>query len=416
MARRILHLLSQRPAFTGSGVSLEAVVRLAAGAGWDQRVVVGVPHDDPHPQVGGLNAGHIQPLAFGTGELCFPLPGMSDVMPYASSRFADLDGEQLRTYRAAWKRHLSEVVRSFRPEVIHTRHIWLLSSLVKDIAPDTPVVNHCHATGLRQMSLCPHLAEEVKRGCARNDRFCVLHAGHAETLVQALGVAPGRVHVIGTGFRQDHFHARGRKPPGPGPNLAYAGKYSHAKGLPQLLDAVQHLAERQPDLVLNVAGDGAGPESEALRRRMADMSPRVVMHGQLSQRSLANLLRRCDVFVLPSFYEGLPLVLIEALACGCRLVCTDLPGLRQGLHAQFDRVLERVPLPRLIGPDVPKPSDLPGFVDALAESVDAALRKPPLGDPAHVMPHLLRPYTWEAVFSRLEQIWGELVESHRPRP
>ena len=37
-------------------------------------------------------------------------------------------------------------------------------------------------------------------------------------------------------------------------------------------------------------------------------------------------MRRCAVCVLPSFYEGVPLVLVEAAACGCRIVATALPG------------------------------------------------------------------------------------------
>ena len=39
-------------------------------------------------------------------------------------------------------------------------------------------------------------------------------------------------------------------------------------------------------------------------------------------------MNQSDVFVLPSFYEGLPLVIIEALACGTYVICTDLPGIR----------------------------------------------------------------------------------------
>ena len=57
---------------------------------------------------------------------------------------------------------------------------------------------------------------------------------------------------------------------------------------------------------------------------MEDLVPLVTMHGQLDQPALADLMRRCAVCVLPSFYEGVPLVLVEAAACGCRLVSTDL--------------------------------------------------------------------------------------------
>jgi glycosyltransferase involved in cell wall biosynthesis len=299
-------------------------------------------------------------------------------------------------------------VAAFRPDVIHSRHVWLLSSMVKDVAPEVPVATHCHATGLRQMALCPELGEEVARGCARNERFCVLHRGHAEALTRKLGVAPDRIRVVGAGYQSAVFHARGRDGAG-GMNVLYAGKYSHAKGLPQLLDAVERLCGREPRLVLHVAGDGAGPEAEALRARMAGMGPRVVMHGQLDQEALAGLMRRCAVFVLPSFYEGLPLVLVEAVACGCRLVCTDLPSIRDGLGEGFDRVLDRVNVPRLIGPDVPAPEALPAFVDDLAAGIMAALDRPPIGDPMRTMREVLDRFTWEAVFGRIESLWLKLA-------
>ena len=411
MSRKVLHLLSQRPSLTGSGVSLEAAVRHAARAGWDQRVVVGTPHDDPQPQVGGLDDNHIHPLVFGAGDLDFLLPGMSDVMPYPSSRFSALSAQQLDSYRAAWRRHVTGVVEQFQPHVIHSHHIWLLSALVKDVAPDIPVVNQCHATGLRQMELCPHLAQEVRRGCRRNDRFFVLHGGHAEALADRLDVEPDRIHVVGAGYQPEIFHDRSRSSKHPA-HLAYAGKYSHAKGLPQLLDAVTKLVPSRRDLVLHVAGDGAGEQAEALRDRMAAMAPHVVMHGQLDQQALAELMRQCAVFVLPSFYEGLPLVLVEAVACGCRLVCTDLPGVRSGLLPAFGAVLDLVPAPRLRGPDVPVGDDLPAFVDSLAERIDAALDMP-LGDPARTMPELLEPFIWSAVFARIERVWRELAgEAH----
>jgi len=408
VSAKVLHLLSQRPGFTGSGVSLDAVVRAAARAGWEQHVVVGTPHDDPHPSVGGLPPEHVHPLRFGLGELDFPLPGMSDVMPYASSRFSALSAQQLDAYRTSWRMHVAKVVRGFQPDVIHSRHVWVLSSLVKDAAPDVPVVTHCHATGLRQMELCPYLADEVRRGCARNEKFTVLHDGHTDALVAQLGVDRERICVVGAGYRDDVFHARGRSAD-TGSNVLYAGKYSHAKGLPQLLDAFERLAARRSDLVLHVAGEGAGEEAEVLRRRMAELAPRVVMHGQLEQEALAELMRRCAVFVLPSFYEGLPLVLIEALACGCRLVCSELASVRSAVESRLDSVLEWVPLPRLVGPDVPEPEDLPAFVAALEERVETALSRSALGDPSTTIPEILEPFTWDAVFRRVEQVWRELM-------
>ena len=96
MGQRVLHLLSQRPSLTGSGVTLDALVRLAGAAGWDQQAAVGVPAGGLRPLVGGLPADAVHPLTFaapdggGSPALPFPVPGMSDVMPYRSSRWSRL--------------------------------------------------------------------------------------------------------------------------------------------------------------------------------------------------------------------------------------------------------------------------------------------------------------------------------------
>ena len=403
---RILHLLSQRPSLTGSGVALEALVRGASARGLAQRVVVGVPIDDPQPAVGDLPADRIHPLIFGRAPLDFALPGMSDVMPYASSRFSALSGQQLEAYRTGWREHLASVLAAFRPDLIHSHHLWLLSSLIKDLAPAVPVVTHVHATGLRQMQLCPHLADEVRRGVARNDRFAVLHRAQQGEVADVLGVDRARVAVVGSGFRQDLFHARER--PSHTPALLYAGKYSRSKGLPWLLDAVERLAPRHSGLVLEVAGSGAGEEAEALRQRMQAM-PAVRLLGQLSQAELAARMRAASVFVLPSLYEGLPLVLVEAMACGCRVVATALPGVTDELAPGLGDALELVPLPRRRGPDEPLAEDLPAFVDALEAALERSLGAAPLLEGGAALERRLVPFTWEAVVERVAALWDGLT-------
>jgi glycosyltransferase involved in cell wall biosynthesis len=406
---RILHVLSQRPARTGSGVTLDALVRHAATAGWDQRVACGVPTDDPEPEVGGLPEDRIHPVLFGTGALPFPVPGMSDVMPYPSTRWSAMSGGQLDTYRRAWDAHLRILVDRFQPDVIHAHHLWIVGSMLKDVAPETPVVSHCHATGFRQMELCPALADDIALGVARNERFAVLHAGHATELAQRLRVSGDRIHVVGAGYRDDLFHVAGRDP-APGPRLVYVGKYAHSKGLPWLLDAVERLATRVPELELHVAGSGAGEEAEALSERMRAMAPTVVRHGALDQPALADLMRRCAVCVLPSFYEGLPLVLVEAAACGCRLVATDVAGVTGTIAPRLGGMLEVVPRPRLEGPDTPMAGELPAFVAELEAAVERALNAGPVvTDPA-----ALAPFTWAAVYGRVESVWHELLASDRP--
>ncbi len=398
MSKRVLHILSQRPSRTGSGVTLEHLVNQAAEHGWEQEAVVGVPSEDATPPVGVLDQEAIYPLVFGQAPLDFALPGMSDVMPYTSTVFSSLGSAQVETYLDAWRAHIRPIVQRFRPHVIHSHHIWLMSSVLKDVAPGVPIVTHCHATGLRQLELCPHLASRVKAGVRRNEHFVVLHQGHADALVEALDISAERVTLVGAGYGEETFGSEGRES-APGHALLYAGKYSEAKGLPQLLDALELLVEEVPDLVLHVAGSGAGDEAERLRRRMQAMA-QVRLHGQVPQAKLAQLMRQSALFILPSFYEGLPLVCVEAAACGAKVVATDLPGVRL-LSEALGPWLYPLKMPRLQGVDTPRKEDLPAFVSELRATLLRALQDaPPSRFPE------LSLWTWGAVFERVQRTWN----------
>lgn len=403
MKARILHVLSQRPGRTGSGVTLEAWVREARARGaYEQDVVVGVPASEADVRVGDLPADRIHPLRFETPSLPFSVPGMSDVMPYESTVFSSMGEADLRRYLEAWREHLAAVLERTRPDVVHAHHLWLVAALLKDVAPDVPLVVQSHATGLRQMELCPALAPQVREGCRRAERVLALTGGHAAQIAARLGIDPGRIRVVGAGYRDDLFG------PGDGAarraeDLLYVGKYSRAKGLPWLLDAFERLLRRRPDLRLHVVGDAAGTEGRDLLARTRTFGDRIRTHGHLDQAALADLMRRVGVLVLPSLYEGLPLVLVEAVAAGCRTVATALPGIEEELAPRLGGWNLRVPPPRRRGVDAPVPEDLPAFVQALEaaleDAVDAA------GTPAS--PPDLEAFTWGAAFARVEAAWGE---------
>jgi len=332
-------------------------------------------------------------------------------MPYKSTVFSKMTAHQVNIYVKAWKNHLGRVISDFQPDVIHTHHIWLMSSIVKDIAPNVPVLNQCHATGIRQMEFCPHLTAMVKKGCARNDRFQTLFEEHSKKLKKILEISSKRIHIIPSGFREDIFYSTDNSTRNP-KAILYSGKYSSAKGLPWLLNAFEKLNRKISGLELHITGSGAGDEAESLKRRMLRMKPNVIVHGQLGQADLANLMRKCSVFVLPSFYEGIPLVLMEAAACGCRLVSTRLPGVEKQIVHYLGGDLQLVPLPKIYDMDKPVAEDLPTFVKNLSEAIEISLQKATIHKQKNVKPSFNN-FTWAAIFKKIEKIWLELIEQRK---
>ncbi len=394
---KVLHVLAQQPHLTGSGVTLAELCRHAAAAGWEQHVVCGLPVDAPLPELPGVPGSQVTAVRFGRAPLDFDIPGMSDVMPYDSTRWRDLGPDRLESYRDVWRHRLAEVVERCRPDVIHAHHLWLVSALSREVAPRTRLVVHCHATGLRQMSQCPALADEVCAGLRRADAVVALHDEQAQAVVARTGITPDRVHVVGAGYPHDVFHARGRRDDR-ATDLLYAGKLAAAKGVPWLLDAFARVRSERPTARLHLVGGIGGAEGEALAARAREQ-PGVLVHGRVED--LAGTMRRCRALVLPSLYEGLPLVLIEARACGCRLVATALPGVTSRLAPALGAALDLVPLPRRRNVDVPVEEDLPAFVDALTAALLRALdtpAPPPTDDE-------LTPFRWSAVFARIERVW-----------
>jgi glycosyltransferase involved in cell wall biosynthesis len=405
---KVLHILSQRPLLTGSGVTLAELCRQASAADFEQHVVCGIPGDaatkDDPVNLPGVPADHVHPVRFGEPPLDFDVPGMSDVMPYASTRWRDMNDEQLDAYRRTWRSHLAQVVDRIRPDIVHSHHLWLVSAIAREVVTEARFVVHSHATGLRQIQLCPHLADEVCAAVSRADAILALHAGHARQIVDLLDVPPGRLHVVGAGYASDVFHGRGRTGDAP-PAIVYAGKLAVAKGVPWLLDAFEQVLASQPDARLHLAGGAGGPgsvEGAAIEAR-ARAAHRVTVHGALPPADLAALLRRCRLLVLPSMYEGLPLVLAEARACGCRLVATGLAGVKSELAPAFGEALELVAPPRVRRADEPVPEDLPGFVASLAAALERALAAPawPPTD------RELAGFQWPAVFARVERAWRD---------
>ena len=119
--------------------------------------------------------------------------------------------------------------------------------------------------------------------------------------------------------------------------------------------------------------------------------------------------------VLPSFFEGLPLVVLEALASGCRVVTTALPGVVEVLGGYDTEAIVMVPRPRLLGQDTPHPEDEAGFVRDLAGALErqilAAGERPEVGRQA--VAELLDYYSWSQVFARVEKVYQRAL-GHEP--
>lgn len=98
------------------------------------------------------------------------------------------------------------------------------------------------------------------------------------------------------------------------------------KGIPYLFKALAKLKEKRQDFILNIVGDGTFKnEYEELSDVLA-LTNFVKFHGLKTKDELAEIMRGCVFFVLPSLWENLPCVLIEAMASGLPVIASDVGG------------------------------------------------------------------------------------------
>ena len=406
---KILHLISQHPESTGSGFYLQNIIRQAAAIGHQNFLIAGVS-GNMLPRLDCIESQSCRFVHFDQGPLDYTIPGMSDVMPYPSSTFGSLSPAQLTAYERVFGEVIKRAVGDFVPDIIHSHHLWLVSAVARKLFPALPMVTSCHSTDLRQFLQCPHLQERVLAHCRKIDRVLALSRDQADIISELYAIAPHRIDLVGGGFDQRCFVLQPKDKP-PRVQMLYAGKLSFAKGVDVLLRAVQSL--ERADVHLHLAGSGTGAEEECCRELAASAGSLVTVHGRISQQDLARLMGSCHIFILPSFYEGLPLVLLEALASGCRIITTDLSGCKELLGRAESDLVEFIKLPAMAQIDRPESENLPVVEERLKEAINRMVARVLVSaslDPESIHT-ITSQFTWEAVFNKINLAYDRAISS-----
>ncbi|MCE1245608.1 MAG: glycosyltransferase family 4 protein [Firmicutes bacterium] len=403
---KILHIIAQKPGNTGSGVFLENLMEEGAGLGISQAVIAGLAPEDDILKMLPFDGIEAFPVRFETELLPFPIAGMSDEMPYRSTKFSTFDENMASLYIDAFSEKIREAMEIFKPDAVWIHHLWIAASLACKIIEKTPVILFCHGTELRQLHLAPGFREYVTQGCRKASAVMALTSVQKDELIREYGLKPGLVFVNGTGLKDGIFHPDANS----GYNkdgihrITFAGKLSNAKGVPWLLEAFDNIRHRFDKIQLVVAGSGAGKETEAILEMGKRIGDSVKFAGKISPPEMAELFRKTDVMVLPSFFEGLPLVVPEALACGCRLVATDLPGIREAVPEEMTEsgYVKLIPLPPMKTIDVPQEQGLPEFVKNLEKAISDQLNASDVSGIRSERAELIRKkFSWTSLFSRV---------------
>ena len=231
---------------------------------------------------------------------------------------------------AAWR-----LMRRERVDVIHAHWLipqGLIAALLQWLpGRRVPYVVTSHGADLYALKGLG--LDALKRFVARRSSAATVVSSAMRERLAALGVPAAHIHVLPMGvdlserFTPDPAVQRSTR------EILFVGRLVEKKGLRHLVDAMPLVLERVPDAFLTIAG--FGPEEAALRQQVhaLGLAAKVRFLGAVAQTRLPALYRRAALFVAPFVQaesgdqEGLPVALMEAVACGCPVVAGDVAGI-----------------------------------------------------------------------------------------
>jgi L-malate glycosyltransferase len=273
----------------------------------------------------------------------------------------------------------------FQPDVVHA-HVYsaALPALVLARLARAPLVVSEHYTGF-QRGLVTGSDRLVAKAAFRGaDLLAPVSEDLARTLRPLAPRTPVRVmpNVVDT----DVFHPPPERGSGP-VRLLCVGFLTEKKGHADLLEAMAALD--RDDVVLDLVGDGELRDELEQRARALGLADRVLFLGQRLKHEVAQHMREAHLFVLPSLFENLPVVLIEGMASGLPSVATNVGGVSELIDED-------------VGALVPA-RDPP----ALARAISDTLARLDDFEPERLAARARERYSYEAV----GRTWNEVYDS-----
>jgi len=180
----------------------------------------------------------------------------------------------------------------------------------------------------------------TRRTIAGVDALLTVSETMRQAAIAQFGARPDRVHTIINGFNTSVFRpapqAQARAQlnvPADLRLMVYVGRFVEAKGLRELLTAFQAMAREDSRLGLALVGDGVMRDELVQLVRDTGLADRIFMPGGLPPLQVAQWISASDLLTLPSWSEGYPNVVVEALACGRPVVATDVGGTHEIINA-----------------------------------------------------------------------------------
>ncbi|MGI9430345.1 MAG: glycosyltransferase [Bythopirellula sp.] len=239
-------------------------------------------------------------------------------------------------------RRLAELIRAEKYELVHahTPRSVLVGSLAAKRA-DVPLVYHVHSPTARDSTrkLQNWVNAQLEHWSIRHAQRLIAVSPSLKRLMEQAGFAADRVNYVPNGVPAIDLPARQR--PDGGWTLGIAALFRPRKGIEVLIEALAALRSRNVDVTLRAVGPFETPEYDFEVKQLVE---RLGVEDAITwtgfTQDIATELQQMDLFVLPSLFgEGLPMVVLEAMAAGLPVVASHVEGVPEAVRHREDGLL-----------------------------------------------------------------------------
>ncbi len=280
---------------------------------------------------------HILDILSGVHKEAFDItlavpPGMSPsgntTTPQKTVGCAMQRGFSPRRLRESVK-NIRKLLLDIRPDILHLHSFFagLYGRMaLADISYKPVVLYSPHAPAFLRPGMQGYVALQVERFLSRRtDMFVAVSEGEREVLHRYLSVPVEKIFLLKNAVEPRNF---GNLPTPPAPTVGAMGRFVRQKGFEYLIEAAAVVVKTHPQTRFIIAG--AGPLKHKYLRMMKRLG--IEDHVEIAcWTSPRNILAVSSIFAIPSLWEGLPYVLLEAMAASRAVIASDIPGISETL-------------------------------------------------------------------------------------
>lgn len=368
---KILHVLAQLPIKTGSGVYFTNVIEGLKQFEVEQAAVYATT---PEYDFNFLDEKF--EVEFQGKDISFPIVGMSDIMPYENTLYKNMTAEMLETWQEEFRKKLEKAKKEFKPDVVITHHLWILSSIVCDVFEGEKVIGVCHNTDIRQAEKNPAMKDKYVKNLGKLDKILALSSGVIEGISNIYNYPEDKIVNIGAGYNEKIFYPVEKHEKQDNVKILYAGKFDESKGFYELIKAFRLLEKKDANVELELIGNLKEEDRPRVEALVGD-SNKIKIYNAVDQEHLGEIMRHKDIFILPSYFEGLGLIAVEALGSGLRVVATEIEGLIEFLGDKINNseIIEYIAMPTIYDTDKAVEEEKPAFVNRIVGALELMIER-----------------------------------------